>query len=488
MAKHRIVRNLLILVSGQIITWTISIAHLVLMSRYLGPVRLGEFVLAAAITMVLGLIAGLGMETYIVRAVAREPARSDTLVSAAVVARGGLLLLVPVCVFVYATLAHLNATTADAAYIMSVGIGFQQLSGLFIATFQGHERMAYSSINNVVTNLSQLGLTLLAILINGGVIAFAINNTLIAAAVFALNVRWSRPFFHLTVRIKWRDITELLRGSLAFSAGNLFQTFYTSIDSVILGLLGGSAPVAYYGAGSRLLTVPMAIPFIAGQVTLPLLSRLGIDPGRDFEQASRKTISLLIVTSVPLVVAIITFSSHAISLIFGARFDAAVPALMALACSVPFTFIDMQFYQVLAARDREVMWSIVMGVSCVLNPLINLALIPFATYQWHNPAIGAALSLTVTEGLMAIYGAYLLRSVVFHATVARTLAGTLIGGFLQGALLHLLGPLPLLPSLIAELAAGLVYVVAVLALGALPWTDVRYLLDVALRRPRRATV
>src|SRR5436305_3864312 len=100
MGKRRIVRNLLIVAAGQAVTWTVSIGHLVLVSRYLGPVRLGEFVLASSITTVLGLILGLGMDTYIVRAIARAPERGNVVITAALLVRGSLALLIPIYVYI----------------------------------------------------------------------------------------------------------------------------------------------------------------------------------------------------------------------------------------------------------------------------------------------------------------------------------------------------------------------------------------------------
>src|SRR5437588_11514624 len=126
MGKSRIVKNLLIMAAGQAITWTVSIGHLVLVSRYLGPARLGEFVLASSFTTILGLLLGLGMDTYIVRAIARAPERGNVLVTTAVILRGSLGALVPLAIFAYTQVAHLNAETSETAYILGLGMIVQQ--------------------------------------------------------------------------------------------------------------------------------------------------------------------------------------------------------------------------------------------------------------------------------------------------------------------------------------------------------------------------
>ncbi len=482
MGKRRIVQNLLIVAAGQAVTWTVSIGHLVLVSRYLGPVRLGEFVLASSITTVLGLLVGLGMDIYIVRAIARTPERGNVIITSALLVRGSLSLFIPVAVYLYAHLVNLNPVTSEAAYILGIGTIMTQFSGVLVATFQGHEKMSFTALGNVLFNCAQLALTILVILMNTGVIAFAVNNALLASLVLALNVYWARRFVRLTRHVTRHDIREVVTGSFAFCAGNLFQTFYASIDSVILGLLAGNRPVAFYGAANRLAGIPMVLPQVLGQVTLPLLSRLGIQPGRDFEQASRKTVALLITASVPLVVGVATFAGPGIRIIFGGSFGPAVPVLVILSLCIPFTFLDMQCYQVLAAHNQERRWTLIMGISCVINPLLNLALIPLAVTHWHSGAIGAALALLATEALMTVYGAYILRRIFVHAVVGRAVVGALIGGAAQATLLWFIGTQPLPVMLLAEVLAAGLYLAVAIVLRALPFQDVVYLWDTLRRR------
>jgi len=49
------------------------------------------------------------------------------------------------------------------------------------------------------------------------------------------------------------------------------------------------------------------------------------------------------------------------------------------------------------------MWTMVMIGAAVINPLMNLVLIPLTQHRYHNGGIGAAISLVLTE--MAINGA-----------------------------------------------------------------------------------
>ena len=55
MNKQRIVSNLMIIGSGQVATWVMSMGYVVIVSNYLGPTHLGALLLAQSIVGVLAL-------------------------------------------------------------------------------------------------------------------------------------------------------------------------------------------------------------------------------------------------------------------------------------------------------------------------------------------------------------------------------------------------------------------------------------------------
>lgn len=486
MHERRIAANLVIMGGGQVVTWTLSTCYLVLMSQYMGPARLGEIALAGSIAAMLMLVVRLGMDTLIARAVARAPERSIRLIRAAIVVRALLLLPMFLVLHAYAALTHLNAETTIAAYLVLFASGVSAFGGVFLAGFQGREQMSIGVISQVLRSLNEIVVTLITIALQAGVVFFVAGDIPFEVVLVVLYVRWYARHGRLVGPVTWQDVRATVVESLPFWAGGIFLTIYTYIDSVLLGALAGTRAVGIYAPAVRMFSVGFFLPTIVGAATLPMLSRLGARGGQEFQRASRKTLSLLVICAVPLSIGLCTFSGPLILTVYGPGYRQSVPVLAVLSLCLLPTFLNMQASQTLAANNRQWRWTVALAVSCVLNPAVNAALIPFAEHHWHNGALGAALALLVTELGMAAYSLVQLRSILFTAEMYWSFGGATAAGVAQTATLcFAAGFWPVLAEALGVLAFTLVAVV----LGVLPLDDLRLLLravyDLVGRRFRR---
>ena len=73
-----------------------------------------------------------------------------------------------------------------------------------------------------------------------------------------------------------------------------------------------------------------------------------------------------------------------------------------------------------------------MAVTTVVNPLFNLALIPLTQHQYDNGAIGAAISLLLTEIVVVAAGIWLIGRRVFDGGSARRAALGLVAASAAG--------------------------------------------------------
>jgi len=98
-----------------------------------------------------------------------------------------------------------------------------------------------------------------------------------------------------------------------------------------------------------------------------------------------------------------------------------------------------------------------MALSAVVNPLFNLALIPATEHRFDNGAIGAAISLFLTELVVVTAGFVMVGRLVFDARTARRgLLGVGIAVTMWGAAYGARQVVGEFPSLVA---AGLAFVV-----------------------------
>lgn len=482
-SKQRVASNLVLMGTVQIGTWGLSFAYTYITSRYLGATRLGALTYIGSILALLGLVVGLGLDTYITRAVARAPHRGSALASASLVVRAALIVPALVALVVWVNIDKtFTGEMRVAAYISVIGMMLGLLAGVPLATFQAHEKMSYGAAWTLSQNVLSLGLAFVVIAFHQGIVAFAAVGTVLDVILLALNLSLIRLYARLTLRVSRADIVEVLRGGLSFWAKNIVLQVYIVVDSIILGALIDTRAVGFYRPAMLLYSVALFLPGIISVATLPLLSRLGTDLQQDFERVGRKSLELLIAASVPITIGLATFARPLVTLVFGPEFDEAVPVVVTISFCILPTYINVQLAQMLIARDKELLWTGVMIVGGLINIALNYVFIPLAQTRLHNAAIGAAGVLFITETFEALIAMVLMRRVVFH----RALAVTALGACAAGAAQLIAWDLTLtMWAPLSQAISVTVYACVGILLGVLPYDDIMLIWNIVSRQVRR---
>ena len=84
-------------------------------------------------------------------------------------------------------------------------------------------------------------------------------------------------------------------------------------------------------------------------------------------------------------------------------------------------YVNIMLNQVLIASKRQAAWTWAMVGATVVNPVLNLLLIPLTAARYDNGAIGAAIALLVTEVLVVVFGFATVGSCRARSSCARSL-------------------------------------------------------------------
>jgi O-antigen/teichoic acid export membrane protein len=122
---------------------------------------------------------------------------------------------------------------------------------------------------------------------------------------------------------------------------------------------------------------------------------------------------------------------------------------MILGLCIPPIYLNNILAPILVAEKRQALWTIVMIGAAVLNPLINLALIPWTQARYHNGAIGAAISLVLTELAINGVGLILVGRHVFERRMLKRCALVFVASAAMVGVAHVLQPLGMAVSIIA---------------------------------------
>jgi diguanylate cyclase (GGDEF)-like protein len=401
---RRIYRNLRALGGGQAVTWLVTLAWTLVVPRILGPAGIGVIVTAISVAGIVGVLLGLGTRNYLVREIVVAPAAAPRLIGTALVLRLIMVPLFCVATVAYTVVAHTPRDQTIVIYLASAAALILLICEPYQAGFQAAERMEYLAYADVINKTGQSIVGILLALV--GIRAVGITGSWVAIALCVLvatHVWWSH-LSRVTLRTTPGELRRMLRGSAAYWAFGVFFLIYLWIDTVMLSLMTNPQTVGYYGVPTRLFQTMMFLPVLISTAWLPRLVHAFERDPRSLRDAARQPVEVVVILGLPIGAATIIFAGPVLGLLYGPAYRPAVGVMMLLGLCIPPMFLNILLNQVLIAAKRQTTWTWVMLAATIVNPLLNLALIPYTQTRYHNGALGAAASLVATEILIVALG------------------------------------------------------------------------------------
>jgi O-antigen/teichoic acid export membrane protein len=482
-----ILRNSALLMGAKVVSAGMGLTLVVILPRMLGDAGYGQLYLTISLVALFGTVVDFGLTPVMARAVAHDHGLTRVYLGHVVRITVVMSVLAYAALLALAAAPNYPAGTEVVVAVLGVSILFEGLVQILTGLFQAHERMLVPALARVAGT----GLTLALLLprlwtdtptspvtVAGCLAAGSLLRLLIAAAGTRGLEGLRRAS---TVRRPWRG---LLAAGLPFLLWQALGLLYFRIDVMMLGHMTPAATIGWYGAAARLVD---GLTFIADVIALtsyPVMARLWLSDSAEFRRTIERTLELLLVVTVPLVVALFMLAGPIVETLFTAEFVNTVPILRVHAFTLGFLFLDYFLATILMAIGRERAWLGIAVMACVLNPSLNWVAIRHTQDLYGNGGIGAALATLATEICVAscalslvprgaIRGA-LVRIAPPLALAAAVTAGVIAAGLAAEA-----------PWLLAGGAGALAYLGLVLGLGVVPPDMLRRVRAAVAWRPSR---
>jgi O-antigen/teichoic acid export membrane protein len=463
------VRNAIALTLARPLTWLSATGLTIMLPRYLGDVNLGKVNAAFAFADWCGLLVSLGITTYLTKEVARRGTAAGALVLNALILRVALALVVGAGAMVVATLISYDAVTRQLVYLLSVHMMLTVISGVLIGALQGMQRLKMVALIDAVSKMSLLGIVALLLVEGAGpsgvAIAYILSDLIAIALLFASLIRnkgLSGP-----IRIKsWK---ELLTGGTPFFVWEAALLTYARIDVIMLSFFATSAVLGWYYAAYRIISIPLFLPAILMTVIFPALAACAGDSAK-FNRLARRGVLLAALTSMPMAFGLILLADKVIDLFgYPESFSNSEIPIMFLAASLPMVAINMIVASTLSALDRQRQWAFIGVGAAILNPVLNLAAIPFTQSEFGNGGIGAGAITTFTEVYLLGAGLLILPRGVLDRSTYLGVFKCVLGGAAMACVLLAANRLSVF--ILVPLGA-VAYGVAILVLGVVSRSDI----------------
>jgi O-antigen/teichoic acid export membrane protein len=445
-------RNVRVLATAQLITWTMTLLWTFVVPRSLGPGGMGTIMSAWSVTGILGVVLGLGTRNYLVRASVVEPAEQGRLVGTALVLRVLSAPIVLGAAIAYGQIVDWSDHAKLALYLAAAAQICVQVAEPMQAAFQAVERMEYLAYSDVINKSAQGLLGIAVVLAGAGVIGVMTCWFVMTAVVVVLDLYWLRGLVHIDLRTNLRRMARLARESLPYWAFGVFFMVYLWVDFVMLSLMTNTDEVGWYSVPTRLFQTLMFFPVVVATAFLPAFVR-GFEEGGDrLRRSAQAPVELVLLLSLPICAGTAILAKPLIHVLYGSAYDKSVAVMIVLGICIPPMYLNIMMAQVLIAMNRQANWTWVMAATTVVNPLFNLLLIPWTHDRFDNGAIGASLSLLFTELICIAAGFVMIGRHVFDAgTLRRAVLGTGAAGAMWAVGYFLTPLITAIPAFLAGL-------------------------------------
>jgi len=387
---------------------------LALVARWMGKEVLGRYSLALGLAQMFFFGTELGLNTLVIRDVAREKSSAGFYLKNMATLRALLGAATIGLILITAVLMGARGELLVVIGLCAVSYFFANLINVYASIFRAFERMEYEFYFYLLKNALFLPTAIWLMTAGHGLIAvfsvFLVSN--IAALVFAHGVfmRLVHPPPHKLDCAFWG---RQLRQALPLGASNLFGVAYLKIAPLILFMFRGEGAVGLYNAGFVVVEgmwvaagcfVASLFPIISSQ------TRVSPEAVVDEYRRGLRWISLFFIVIAALVIA---GANVIVELLYGRAFGEIVPLVRILAVAGFVLAVNTHNVLTIIAVGKQRVLPLITAAALVTGYLLNIELIgPFGYF-------GAAYALIASEMLVFVLMAVTLKRFFAVGRVSR---------------------------------------------------------------------
>ncbi len=405
-AGVRVLKNAGILAAIEVISKVLGLIVLIMAARRLGVANYGIIAFAYTIAEFLNIFVVFGLNTLIVREVARDLSRTSGTMGNAIIVQSILALLGFLLLVILMPIIEPTGAKHQVTYVAGLSLLIYAFIATFNAFFRAHQAMEYEALVRLSFSLLRTTLLVGVLLLGYGVLVFVTGDLVaylgaLVVSVSLLRRKIARPTFTFQPQIWF----HMLRKALPFLLMVGMVSLYVGIDIAILSYLKGDEITGLYGAATKLFYLFAFLPASIAGAILPVMSKqwTNDDGNKAMLKMYRQTFRLMMVVALPLTLGMGMLSKPIINLLYGEQFLGAVPALQIIMIALALGFLNWASSTTLISMDKERSLLIIVTIGAIFNIVSNLIVIPILGH------IGASITTVLSEGLILLVTLYVLR-------------------------------------------------------------------------------
>ncbi len=393
---QKVLRNTAYLTISEIFLKILGFVWIIFLARSLSVELFGRYNLVNSFITIFSFLPDLGIGMIVIREIAKKREKAPNLIGNSLILNGLLALITILIVFLSITFLNFSSSIRILVGISAFTLFISTLRSVGIFYFDGMEKMKYSAILNSLNSIFLIGSAFL-----GFVLGYQLQGIFVGmfmGTLVSLFITWSFVKKFITPKLSFDSsmIKHLFIEGLPLGIASFAALVYSRIDSLILAKFLGEYSVGIYSSATPLifaLIQLLNVPFVVS--VYPALTRLSIEDRSRFLLAFRKSFYVIILWSLPVSIFISVFA-QIVPLIFGQRYQEAVPILRILIFYVPFACLSALLYKGLIIIHKQSYYLFISIIGALISIVLNMILIP------QFGIIGAAIAAVTTQVILFV--------------------------------------------------------------------------------------
>lgn len=395
---RRISGNASWLIGDKLLKLTTGVWISAWLARYLGPADFGILNYSLALTSLIGSLAGLGLQSIVVRELVREPHSEATILgtSATLQFFGGLLSFTAIGVCGW----WLREDDEVARSVILI-LGSVYLLKPFEFVNYWFESRTASKILVIVQNCVYIVFAFIKILFLYSRSSFFAFVWLIFFEALLTSVVCLAVFDRIGVKVTQLNFAfsrakQLVRDSWPLMLSSLAIMVYMRIDQLMIGQMLGNNSSGIFGAAVRISEVFYLIPMAIGSSLLPSFLKIQGMSQKMYEDYLQIALDVLTIAALLIAVGTMILAPNIVEMMFGSAYEGTANVLIFHIWAGVFIFqgvISGSWYLSQGILRLTLLFTL---IGALVNVTLNLFMIP------KFGAVGAAITTVIAQACSAL--------------------------------------------------------------------------------------
>lgn len=398
----RIAKNTTYLTSAIVVQKILAFIFFTLIARMAGVENLGKYTFVLSFTTIFSTFIDTGLTPVLIREVAKAPHYARKYLGNIITVKIFLgIFLYAVVISSSFILGH-DRLTRELLFIASAIMVMDSFTLSFYGIFRALQKLKIESIGMigsevvvVIVGIAALFLkwplhALVGAVLCGSFFNFGLSFWQVAKNKLVPRFQFDRKFIKATFLI-----------AIPFALSGIFTRLYGSLDTVLLSHMVSDAAVGLYSVANKFAFSLQFIPMAFIAAIYPAMSHYYMHSREKLRRTFENALLIMGVTGIPIAFGIFSIAREIIFMFYGREYGPSILALQILIFSLMFIFLQFPIGSLLNACDKQKLNMSLMGITAVLNIVLNLLLIPPFEHTGAAVAFLISYSFLFTSGFIA---------------------------------------------------------------------------------------